>query len=388
MELFSASNQWATRPDDERFGSLEELLEACRTIEASTGERPIRLQNCEVTALPDDPHAVALVGQQGRHARFTHWSFGQLCSTVKAPASYLRTLPPSMVVANLNHGLRSLGDGISERRALFNMGDNITMRGLVSEKYTRIWDSQIAERMLGLRDNGWRVPPARPAREGQKGTRPATEADVLNDQFGMLSIRVGDLIAPAGLYKSAHDLFIFMINEDKRIDDGSEQGLSRGFFLWNSEVGAKSFGIMEFLLQHVCGNHIVWGASNVRKLTVRHVGSADDKAFRKIRMELTEYADSSANETEANIKRAKTIELGKSKDEVIDAIFKRRINGLSRKLLGAAYDTCEKRTDDFGAPTTLWGMASGITVEAQNTPHADERNVIDVAAGKLLDAAF
>src|SRR3989337_1930865 len=37
----------------------------------------------------------------------THWSFGQLCTLVGAPTSYLRQLPATLSDINLQHGLLS-----------------------------------------------------------------------------------------------------------------------------------------------------------------------------------------------------------------------------------------------------------------------------------------
>ena len=37
----------------------------------------------------------------------THWSFGQLCSLVGAPATYMRQLPAPLAGINLQHGLLS-----------------------------------------------------------------------------------------------------------------------------------------------------------------------------------------------------------------------------------------------------------------------------------------
>ena len=47
------------------------------------------------------------------------------------------------------------------------------------------------------------------------------------------------MIAPAGIYASDHDMFAFLVNEEYRIDDGSDGGLARGFFVQNSEVGPR-----------------------------------------------------------------------------------------------------------------------------------------------------
>jgi len=48
------------------------------------------------------------------------------------------------------------------------------------------------------------------------------------------------MISPAGIYASDHDMFSFLVNEEYRIDDGSDGGLARGFFVQNSEVGAEN----------------------------------------------------------------------------------------------------------------------------------------------------
>jgi len=127
----------------------------------------------------------------------------------------------------------------------------LLLRALTSEQYKRIWNWEVVERLLPLQERGWRVPQARPAFPDQPGARPATEADILDDAGFGLSVKVGDMIAPAGLYASAHDMFAFLINEQKRIKDGTEEGLSRGIFFENSEVGDKALRCTTFLYRHV-----------------------------------------------------------------------------------------------------------------------------------------
>ena len=78
---------------------------------------------------------------------------------------------------------------------------------------------------------------ARPVFPNQPGTRPATEADVLQAVTFGISAKLGDPIAPAGLYLGDRSLFAFLIHEDRRIEDGTDAGLLRGFLVWNSEVG-------------------------------------------------------------------------------------------------------------------------------------------------------
>ena len=279
MELFKASNQWATRPNDERFSSLPELHTAVSTYRESARLAVIPFDSLRTEARQGE---VMLVGKSDVPARLTHWTFGQLATSIGAPATYLRELPATLAAQNLNHGLAKTTDR-TERQVLFHQNGDLLTRSITSDKYTRIWNSEITRRRLTLPEQGWQVPPARPARAGQPGTRPATLDDVLRGAGFGLSVSVGDDIAPAGLYASDHDMFVFMVNNDKRISEpGNPDGLARGFFVSNSEVGAASFVLTRFLYRHVCGNHIVWGASQVSEVRIKHIGTADDRAFSHI----------------------------------------------------------------------------------------------------------
>jgi hypothetical protein len=275
MNLYDACGQWAERPADERFASLPAMLDACRGYSDWACESSVPFSTLRAIG-NDQSGEVTLTGNAGLEARLTHWAFGKMASYANAPATYLRKLPPTLAANCLNYGLqqRNLSAPVEllfhhaphEHRQLplpkmFSVSDKpLILRALTSEKYTRIWNWEVVEHLMPLLEQGWRVPPARPVFGDQPGTRRATDEDVLDAQ-GFLSINVGDWIAPAGLYASAHDMFIFLINERNCIRDGTDAGLSRGVFFENSEVGDKALRCTIFLYRHVCGNHIVWDAS-------------------------------------------------------------------------------------------------------------------------------
>lgn len=103
MELFKAHQQWSKRPADERFTSLSALYEATKHYSDSAREREgVRVDSLRVENVEGDVH---LVGRGGTPATITNWAFGQLCSRIGAPASYLRELPATLAAQNLNHGL-------------------------------------------------------------------------------------------------------------------------------------------------------------------------------------------------------------------------------------------------------------------------------------------
>ena len=86
--LMSASNQWATRPKDERFWGLKDLEQFLQTEKGQSGERTLTLESLKAVVTQK---GLGLVGDkffdpQAKKkgdmtpAQLTHWSFGQICT--------------------------------------------------------------------------------------------------------------------------------------------------------------------------------------------------------------------------------------------------------------------------------------------------------------------
>ena len=399
--LYDASYQWANRPDDERFESLDAMRNATRAYAQKASEATVPVGSLRAEA---DGGDIKLVGKQNIPAKLTHYSFGQLSARVGAPANYLRGLPATLATQNLNHGLKKLGqddggqDDGQKLQLLFHKNGSLVTRAITSESYDRVWNHELVSRIItDLVPQGWRVPPARPARENQKGTRVATAADILSNQgdFG-LSVKEGDLIAPAGLYASDHDMFAFLVNMGSAaIEDGGKL-LNQGLFLQNSEVGDCAIRMKKFIMDHVCGNHIVWGVSEVNEISVRHVKGSDVKAGESLKKFMAKWnlllqSETSADKVQGDIRKARAFEIAATKDEVLDALFKfansRNLNRLTRKALTAGYDLAEQ-SPRYGAPTTVWGMVNGLTELSQTTGYADDRTEMDQQSGRIMEMAF
>jgi hypothetical protein len=235
-----------------------------------------------------------------------------------------------------------------------------------------------------LTDQGWRAPAGR-APAGYTGpTRTATAADILP---GQINVQAGSEIAPSGLYASDHDMFAFLVSPDRVIQDGNGGALMRGIFARNSEVGDSSLVFTFFLMQAVCGNHIVWGAQGVHEIRVRHVGKAPlSRALRGFETELRTYLDS-APEEERMIAAARKLVLGNTKEEILDAIVKYAKGHslpISRKRADEAYEIACKHESWYGNPRTLWAQVAGLTHGSQVGGYADDRATVDRAAGALL----
>lgn len=356
MELFKAHNQWVTRPADERFASIKALYTATRNYADSAGEKLIPVSDLRVEAIEGD---VQLVGRKNNPALFTHWAFGQLAARVGAPANYLRELPATLACQNLNHGLSKMAAGEGGVNLLFHKNGGLLLRAFTSNKYARIWNWEVAERLLDLEQKGWL--PAMP------------------------TINKSSHAAPP-LYASDHDMFAFVTNRSAVVNEpGNPEGLMRGVIVENSEVGASALKLTRFLYRAMCGNHIIWGASKVMEINVRHIGDAR-KRWRGYEAELRQYAQQGASGDEAKIAAARKAHLGKTKEEVLDKLFGMRSLGLSRKTIEAGFDATIPDLD--GMPTTQWGMVQGLTRHSQTMQYADARTDIDRAAGKLMEVDF
>lgn len=388
MEIFKASNQWATRPADERFWSIKEMISTCMRYYESSVTSRVRYDSLKVAASDGD---MLLVGSTGAEARLGHYAFGQLCGRARAPAGYLRTLPAKQVEACLNHSLIQNRGG-DECALLLHNVETPLVRCATGTNYARIWNWEIGRMLLDLENDGWRVPPARPAVADSRA-RPATEDDVLGDKNGFLSIKVGDMISPAGVYASDADMFVFMIDDSHVVENPADPSkpLARGFFVWNSEVGDRSFGAMTFLYDHVCGNHIVWGAREVREIRLRHVGKARLAAFRHLRMDLIEYSESSVSDEAAKIAKAQSYVLGSTKEDVVSEamqfVSKKKLRSINASVVSEAIGIAEK-TPRYGNPRSPWAIMQGITEISQRKPYASQRLAMDRDASRLPEIAF
>jgi hypothetical protein len=149
---------------------------------------------------------------------------------------------------------------------------------------------------------------------------------------------------------------------------------------------------MTFYYRFVCGNHIVWGATNVQQIKIIHKGLPAHNWPNALRVELTKYANTSASGDQLKIENAKRLELGINKDEVLDFLFAKRNLGIARKDLESAYAIAETNYEleprINGNPNTVWGMVNGLTQHSQSKDYADERTKLDTSAGKILEMAF
>jgi len=393
VQSLTAHRQWARRPADERFWSVAECLESARIHRDTAREYALSYRDLDVRAVEvqsarpgfESDLDLRLVSRDGRQAEMTNYCFSQVARVAGAPADYLGTLPTELAAQCIQSGLRQLGSsgaGTAGQLLVHGTNGHTIARALNGSQYSRIFDADLLERVASL-PGGWKTPPARPAGIDGERTKIATIADVLAGS--RLGPQVGDTIAPAGVYRSDRDLWIFQVDPSRVIETGTGRALMRGYILWNSEIGGKSQGISCFLLDDVCGNHILHGLSVQFEFRVRHVGDAAHRSDRAMRVELARYASMSDEAERRVIQGAQRLMLGTDKPSTVDLLFAKRI--APKGALESAYAIAERNVDSYGPPMSAWAMVNGLTEYSQTTKHTDARMELDRAAGKVLALA-
>lgn len=348
--LTHASYQWRNRPADERFTNLTDLKHAVLKRRDISYEDTVDTGKLRMLPVKD---SVSLM-YDNQNLDMTNWAFGQLCNLAGAPASYLRTLPANLVSENLNYALPDTRESV---KLLLAANGCAEVRAFTSESYGRIWDIDVVNAVESLceRNPSWHNPPAY-TKKCINGTE----------------------MENAGLYASDRDVFMFFIDEDHPIEVNGER-LSRGFFVWNSEVGKSSFGLTTFLYRYVCGNHIVWGAHEVKEIRIRHSVNAPSRAFSEMLPTLNRYTESSASFETQTIKKAMTYRPASSKDKTVEWLQKQ---GFTKPVAEKAFDYA---IHEEGNATSLWNIIQGLSAMARDRKYTDTRVDFERQAGRLLN---
>ena len=381
MNLHKAAHQWATRPPEERFWTLEDL---------QTKSQRHRLEALELNAPPtlavratDDGDLSLHSPHSGRTALLSNFSFDQLSALAGAPSHYLRRLPAPLASQCLNRGLEGRSEeGKRPLKLLLNQNGDLRLRAITSDQYVRLWNDGIVDRLLELQTEGWKVPPARP-QNASAPTRIATERDVLNCRHAHLGVKAGYQIAPAGIYASDRDLFCFMVDDQRPIEAGGTV-LYRGFFVENSEVGDRAFRLTAFLFNAVCGNHIVWGCTHLSEARIVHRGQIRAKSAQQFEIELRKYGEAATEHEAQVIESARRRILAENKDDLITKLF--RIKLAPKETLEQAYAMAEEHPEDHGHsdPKSAWGFSNGLTRLSQRLEYTSDRVALDRAASQVL----
>ena len=214
--LTQASEQWAKRPSDERFLSLDEMAIKKQAIRDNSQASVVPNRALKFIPSPLNPSKGLTI--EGEHGYYdpTNYAFNQIASLAGAPASYLRTLDPALVADNLNYSMRFNRDvqevGVLRTKSRMENNatqgtvgqiagdsyiDHVELRAATGPNYGRVWDVDIINMLRSRFGDGrtgdFRVP-------GEFGK----EVPITRDN--------------TTLYASDRDMFVFLADEVNRVE--------------------------------------------------------------------------------------------------------------------------------------------------------------------------
>lgn len=367
------SSEWFSRPDDERYLSLSDLHRAVSARTERARIRTVETADIHVEATRDNSERMSLILPGSREPLApTHWSYGQLCSLVGAPATYMRQLPSPLAAINLQHGL--LNHNAETVKTLEMENGRLELRAVTGPEYGRIWDKDLIAAIMNIAGNGtgdtiWKVPG-------------------LLDWSTMTHNPFVDITKDTTtLYASDRDVFVFLCDdthpiEAGRLPSGEPDLYFRGFYAWNSEVGSKTLGIASFYLRAVCANRNLWGTENFEEITIRHSKFAAQRFAHEAAPALANFANSSPAPFIAGIRAARERIVARNEDDRSEFLRKR---GFSKAETGKIIETV--LSEEGRPPETIFDFVQGITALARGKSHQDTRLELEAKAKKLLESA-
>lgn len=372
--LMHANREWATRPADERFSTLADLHNACRARRGASGETSVNYERLEANV----NGSLKLSDKLHWSARLTHWSTTQLLTKLGVPRDLLTKLDTDVASTVVNNriavALREREMDRTQRVLLGNVKtpEHLVIRALHGDRYERLWDADVTDTLTRWLPPDWRNPVA--FKDGKWGAE----------------------LVPSGLYAGDRDMFAFFIDggdwqtHPVGTFDVDGDAFHRGFFVHNSEVGAKSFGFTSFMFRVVCGNNIVWGAENVRTVKARHAGGAH-KAMSQFRSYLQSIQpESSVDAFIKSVREAKADIVVPFKNSTTISGFDTLVETAHKTFKGKFTQTQVKdavvaiQREEESPTGSRWDWLQGFTSVARTYQNADDKTALETKAAEVL----
>jgi hypothetical protein len=368
------SSQWFSRPDDQKYTDLYTLRDDCFRRADNAYVQNVQTKDIEVVASAADSDKLALAyptPDGGMNiTEPTNWSFGQVSSLVKAPAGYLRKLPASIAAINLQYGLQTYRNELA--KVYQSENGRAELRAITGRDYGRIYDYEVADAAIKIAGSGrgemrWKVP------------------GMIDWSNGTYNPNIDITKDTTTLYASDRDIFLFLVDDRNPIEigklaNGDPDYVFRGFYVWNSEVGSKSFGVASFYLRGVCQNRCLWGVEGFQQIQFRHSKNAPDRFLQEVYPALESYANQDTKKLIAGVADAKDAVVARTDDARNEFLQNRGFSKAdTQKIIDRVIVEEDKK------PESVWDFVQGITAVARDQKYTDSRIELERKAGKLLD---
>jgi len=360
-----------SRPADNNFDSMESLLEVAE--KEMDQSREVKATGSELSfTASGGSFNVNIKGQMP--LPLTNYSLTQVASMAKIQTHVLERLHQrerdDLVVDNINvlfPNQRSEDKFVLVRDHFEDDGSiNSVARAVNGGAYSRLWDYQVfseIEEFLMTR--------------GFSPNLPALRSDAIRNGL-MHGLNTG-------LFRGDQCSFGFFF-VDKDIEGNSENlgGLKPGMMVWNSEVGARSFGYHTFYYHEMSGSIIIWTPAKHGRKRFVHRGDIM-KAFKEYVATLEDVADNFETRFKDDLASFETAAITPyAADE--DAAVQKLNKDLKMSVPDArAAIAASKLTQNaYGNPLSVWRIALGIAWEAGQTGRAESLVDSTLVATKMM----
>jgi hypothetical protein len=290
----------------------------------------------------------------------SHYSMMQTCRMARIDVDIIRRLRQrnrnDLAIDNLN----TLFARASDDHKIILLDEHRNVRAVNGADYSRLWDYQIFDAVHKC------LIPA--------GFRPAS----LVNGCGLLVKNNG-----TALFRGDQTSFGFFFTNSVRHETplGS---MRQGMMIWNSEVGARSFGYSNFYFREESGTFLFWDSAQKNRKRFVHRGDITKGfgEYMKIVKSASNIATSSFDEDFAIFNNASITPFAKTDDEAIEKLNK--LFDMNKDHAIAVIKASRLPQNCSGNDLSVWRISLGIAYEASMTSRAESMVDDSILATKII----
>lgn len=339
------------RTADQQFDVMDKLLESAKQDMMGSTERSVETNEIEFAELGSSI-GIALTSENtgdipNPHG-LTHYSMMQACRMAKLDTDVVRRLQMhgrnDLAIDNLN----TLFPNESGSFKIMLLDPNKRIRALNGSDYSRLWDYTMFDQV-----NKVLIP---------AGFVPA----VVRRGCGAL-LGAGR----TALFRGDQTSFGFFFTDDIQLVDDQLGGMRQGIMIWNSEVGARSFGFSAFYFREESGTFLIWdrGATSRKRFVHRGDITRGFREYLSVVREAAQNAGGSRNEDMATFNTAANTPFASNFDEAVEKLNK--LFDMPKAQAEAVVKASLLPENASGAEYSVWRISLGISWEAAQTSRAE-----------------
>lgn len=361
-----------SRPADSNYESMDRLLEVAE--EEMNQSRTVKVDGSDVSfSTTDGSFNLDIPGQSP--LPLTNYSMTQVAGMAKIQTHVLERLHKrnrdDLVVDNLNTLFPNrraetkfvlIRDHYDDTGAIESIA-----RAVNGGAYSRLWDYELFSEMEDFLMT-----------RGFTPMLPDMKSDAMRSGL-MHGLNTG-------LFRGDQCSFgFFFVENDLEGDSKNLGGLKPGMMVWNSEVGARSFGFHTFYYHEASGSIIIWTPANHKRKRFVHRGHNLRRAFKEYIVTLEDVADNFQTRYLEDIKNFEVAAITAFAVDDNAAIERlNRVFKMSAVAARAAVNAAKLGQNKYGLPLSVWNIALGIAWEAGQTGRAESLVDETLVATKVM----